>query len=148
MGYKSSPFKMAPKSPLAKALKGNQHKLPQHLQDAIKAAPESPAKKKGPKPKGKPKTAKQAGKEFADRAMREATRRREAQLNQPKSPAKLDDPVKTKKSKEELRKEKEAKASAFMDSLKEKRAKKAEKSGDKGRAQRIRSSKNRQDGLK
>ena len=27
-----------------KALKGNQHKLPQHLQEAIKAAPESPAK--------------------------------------------------------------------------------------------------------
>lgn len=42
MGY--SPFKMAPKSPLMKALKGNQHKLPQHLQEAIKAAPESPAK--------------------------------------------------------------------------------------------------------
>ena len=40
----NSPFKMAPKSPLMKALKGNQHKLPQHLQDAIKAAPESPAK--------------------------------------------------------------------------------------------------------
>lgn len=40
----NSPFKMAPKSPLMKALKGNQHKLPQHLQEAIKAAPESPAK--------------------------------------------------------------------------------------------------------
>lgn len=35
---------MATKSPLAKALKGNQGKLPQALQDAIKAAPESPAK--------------------------------------------------------------------------------------------------------
>ena len=35
---------MATKSPLAKALKGNQGKLPQQLQDAIKAAPESPAK--------------------------------------------------------------------------------------------------------
>ena len=35
---------MAPKSPLTKALKGNQGKLPQHLQEAIKAAPESPAK--------------------------------------------------------------------------------------------------------
>lgn len=34
---------MAPKSPLAKALKGSQGKLPQQLQDAIKAAPESPA---------------------------------------------------------------------------------------------------------
>lgn len=44
MGYNKSPFKMATKSPLAKALKGNQGKLPQHLQDAIKAAPESPAK--------------------------------------------------------------------------------------------------------
>lgn len=33
-----------PKSPVAKALKGNQHRLPQHLQDAIKAAPETPAK--------------------------------------------------------------------------------------------------------
>ena len=42
MGY--SPFKMAPKSPMLKALKGNQSKLPQQLQNAIKAAPESPAK--------------------------------------------------------------------------------------------------------
>ncbi len=49
MSYKKSPFKMAPKSPMLKALKGNQDKLPQQLQDAIKAAPESPAKdyKKG-----------------------------------------------------------------------------------------------------
>lgn len=44
MGYNKSPFKMAPRSPLTKALKGNQGKLPQHLQEAIKAAPESPAK--------------------------------------------------------------------------------------------------------
>jgi hypothetical protein len=45
MGYKKAgPFKMAPKTPLMKALVGNQNKLPQHLQDAIKAAPESPAK--------------------------------------------------------------------------------------------------------
>lgn len=44
MGYNKSPFKMATKSPLAKALKGSQGKLPQALQDAIKAAPESPAK--------------------------------------------------------------------------------------------------------
>ena len=51
MGYNKSPFKMATKSPLAKALKGNQGKLPQQLQDAIKAAPESPAKQTvGPKP--------------------------------------------------------------------------------------------------
>lgn len=49
MSYNKSPFKMAPKSPLTKALKGNQGKLPQHLQEAIKAAPESPAKAmKGP----------------------------------------------------------------------------------------------------
>ena len=32
------------KSPATKALKGAQNKLPQHLQDAIKATPESPAK--------------------------------------------------------------------------------------------------------
>lgn len=37
-------YKQSPKSPLAKALKGNQGKLPQHLQEAIKAAPESPVK--------------------------------------------------------------------------------------------------------
>lgn len=42
MGY--SPFKMAPKSPLMKKLVGNQDKLPQHLQEAIKSAPETPAK--------------------------------------------------------------------------------------------------------
>ena len=40
-------YKQNPKSPILKALVGNQHKLPQHLQDAIKAAPESPAKVKG-----------------------------------------------------------------------------------------------------
>jgi hypothetical protein len=88
MGYNKSPFKMAPKSPLTKALKGNQGKLPRALQDAIKAAPESPAKQ----------------------------------------------------TKEE--------ASAYVDGLREKRALKAEKSGDKGRAQRIRSTKNTQDGVK
>jgi hypothetical protein len=48
MEYKKSPFKMAPKSPMLKALKGNQNKLPQQLQDAIEAAPESPAKVKDP----------------------------------------------------------------------------------------------------
>ena len=58
MGY--SPFKMAPKSPLMKKLVGNQDKLPQQLQDAIKAAPESPAKKKGPTPAEKKKMAKKS----------------------------------------------------------------------------------------
>jgi hypothetical protein len=53
MGYNKSPFKMATKSPLAKTLKGNQGKLPQQLQDAIKAAPESPAKQTGPTPTGR-----------------------------------------------------------------------------------------------
>jgi Ulp1 family protease len=47
-------YKQNPKSPVLKALKGNQGKLPQHLQEAIKAAPESPAKQiVGPKPKKK-----------------------------------------------------------------------------------------------
>jgi len=40
-----SPFKMNPKTPLMKALTGKQGNLPQQLQDAIKAAPESPARK-------------------------------------------------------------------------------------------------------
>ena len=44
MSYKSSPFKMAPKSPAMKALKGNQESLPEGLKAAIEAAPESPAK--------------------------------------------------------------------------------------------------------
>jgi len=39
-----SAFKMKAKSPAAKKLQGNQGRLPQHLQDAIKSAPESPAK--------------------------------------------------------------------------------------------------------
>lgn len=43
MSYKNTAFKMVARSPLTKALKGNQGKLPQGLQDAIKAAPESPA---------------------------------------------------------------------------------------------------------
>jgi len=41
---KPSAFKMKAKSPAAKKLQGNQGSLPQHLQDSIKAAPESPAK--------------------------------------------------------------------------------------------------------
>lgn len=66
MGY--SPFKMAPKSPLMKKLVGNQDKLPQQLQDAIKAAPESPAKqtktlqkiKRTPETEGEKKAAQRA----------------------------------------------------------------------------------------
>ena len=41
---KPSAFKMKAKSPAAKKLQGNQGRLPQYLQDAIKSAPESPAK--------------------------------------------------------------------------------------------------------
>jgi hypothetical protein len=37
-------YKQNSNSPVLKALKGNQGKLPQQLQDAIKAAPESPAR--------------------------------------------------------------------------------------------------------
>ena len=39
-------YKQNFKSPILKALVGKQKNLPQHLQDAIKAAPESPAKMK------------------------------------------------------------------------------------------------------
>ena len=61
-------YKQNPKSPVLKALKGNQRKLPQHLQDAIKAAPESPAKqtksmqkiKRTPETPGEKKAAKRA----------------------------------------------------------------------------------------
>jgi hypothetical protein len=45
-----SPFKMNPKTPLMKALVGKQGNLPQQLQDAIKAAPESPARSYGKSP--------------------------------------------------------------------------------------------------
>lgn len=44
----ASPFKMQPKSPMMKALVGKQGNLPQHLQDAIKAAPETKSKKDSP----------------------------------------------------------------------------------------------------
>ena len=45
MGYKKAGlFKMAPKTPLMKALVGNQDRLPQHLKDKILAAEESPNK--------------------------------------------------------------------------------------------------------
>ena len=47
-----SPFKMNPKTPFMKALVGKQGNLPQHLQDAIKAAP---AKKVGDKKFGEAK---------------------------------------------------------------------------------------------
>ena len=39
MSYKSSPFKMAPKSPAMKALKGEQVNLPEGLKKAIEASP-------------------------------------------------------------------------------------------------------------
>lgn len=55
-----SPFKMNPKTPLMKALTGKQGNLPQELQDAIKAAPESPAKSYGESP------AKKTGKKLTD----------------------------------------------------------------------------------
>jgi hypothetical protein len=44
----ASPFKMQPKSPMMKALVGKQGNLPQQLQDAIKAAPETKSKKDSP----------------------------------------------------------------------------------------------------
>ena len=61
-------YKQQPKSPMLKALKGNQGKLPQQLQDAIKAAPESPAKqtktlqkiKRTPETEGEKKAAQRA----------------------------------------------------------------------------------------
>tara|TARA_R100001463_G_scaffold131757_1_gene191995 strand:- start:176 stop:712 length:537 start_codon:yes stop_codon:yes gene_type:complete len=37
-------YSQSPKSPLAKALKGNQHRLPEHLKAKIEAAPETPVK--------------------------------------------------------------------------------------------------------
>ena len=44
MGYKKTPFKMAPKSPMLKALTAKQEAgLPAALKAEIKAAPESPA---------------------------------------------------------------------------------------------------------
>ena len=43
-GMKPSAYKMQGKSPATKKLKGNQGKLPQHLQSSIKAASETPAK--------------------------------------------------------------------------------------------------------
>tara|TARA_R100000234_G_scaffold42107_1_gene24999 strand:- start:16 stop:240 length:225 start_codon:yes stop_codon:yes gene_type:complete len=51
---KTSSFKMKGKSPLTKALVGNQHKLPNHLKKRILEAPEtsSPMTKKGPCWKG------------------------------------------------------------------------------------------------
>ena len=56
-----SPFKMNPKTPFMKALVGKQGNLPQHLQDAIKAAPaksygKSPMKKTTDPKKKKPLT--------------------------------------------------------------------------------------------
>ena len=50
MAYNKTPFKMMGKSPMMKALIGNQGNLPIHLQKLIKAVPESPAKKYGHSP--------------------------------------------------------------------------------------------------
>lgn len=46
-------FKMNPKSPMMKALVGNQHKLPEHLKKAIKASPAKKATDKNRKELGR-----------------------------------------------------------------------------------------------
>jgi len=61
-----------------------------------------------------------------------------------KSPAKQAVSVKPSEMEGRGSKNKESEASAYMDELKEKRAKKAEQHGDAGRAQRIRSTKGTQ----
>jgi len=143
-------YKQNPNSPVLKALKGNQGKLPQALQDVIKAAPESPAnqttagefahkqsikdKEMGGSTKALDKFTSALEAPFSDKTYGELKKEKRAKQkakHNAKSPA--------KQTKEE--------ASAYMDGLREKRAKKAEKSGDKGRAQRIRSTKDSQDGV-
>jgi hypothetical protein len=94
MDYKKSPFKMAPKSPMLKALKGNQNKLPQQLQDAIEAAPESPTKQTvGPKPAKKI----SSGEELTGKKPKANKTFKKEPLGPykpaPKSPAKVKDPV-------------------------------------------------------
>jgi len=192
-------YKQNFKSPILKALVGKQGNLPQHLQDAIKAAPESPAKKKRPTPAEEKKArfenrmkiikdgpaskypkspakmkdlsgdgkvtkkdvligrgvldkdgspAKQVSK--PKKKMRRVKGPKEAEALETRkrtghNPMPKRSPAKKVKDKEAYRKERKAKASAYMDSLKEKRAVMAEKSGDKGRAQRIRSTKDHQE---
>lgn len=87
-------YKQNPKSPILKALVGNQHKLPQHLQDAIKAAPESPAKKKGPTPAEKKKAAQKSRFENKMKTIESAN----PAGKYPKSPAKKSSPGDKKKN--------------------------------------------------
>lgn len=68
-------YKQNFKSPILKALVGKQHNLPQHLQDAIKAAPESPAKQATDPPNMRKKQfeeARMAGKKPSKRTKRTA----------------------------------------------------------------------------
>ena len=118
-------YKQQPKSPMLKALKGNQGKLPQHLQDAIKAAPESPAKqvtagefahKKSLKDKEMGKSTKVVDKltsaleaPFSDKTYSELKKEKRA-----KQKAKYDakSPAKKKKTARQLEAEKKAKMKA------------------------------------
>ena len=177
-------FKMAPRSPLMKSLKGGQKNLPEGLKKAIEAAPgkmmDSPAKMgRGEKydvkmasdqnltagarknyaenaeAAQKSSPAKASRKADGDKAPMPPTGDSPAK-NMNKgygSPAKVVGPGRKGKKKKgvspELAKKqaestRASDASAFRDSLKEKNAKKAEASGDTGRAKRIRSSKNTQ----
>ena len=184
MSYKRTPFKMAPKSPLTKALKGNQGKLPQHLQEAIKAAPESPAKqvvsatgtqgtvggkslKEVNSAADVPKSTSFGGTNynlgaqtasgphyynegFSSKHEKKGTIKRPNDTGVYHISRETVKPVKLNKKKASIKspaKQTKEEASAYMDSLREKRAKKAAKSGDKGRAQRIRSTKDSQDGV-
>ena len=83
-------YSQSPKSPLAKALKGKQHNLPDHLKAKIEAAPETPVKQtKSAKTAAKGAKAVDEGRDKkADRLYKRAARQENREINRAESPVK------------------------------------------------------------
>jgi hypothetical protein len=80
-------YSQSPKSPLAKALKGNQHRLPEHLKAKIEAAPGKQTKSAKTAVKGA-KAVDEGRDKKADRLYKRAARQENREINRAESPAK------------------------------------------------------------
>jgi hypothetical protein len=105
-------YKQNFKSPILKALVGKQGNLPQHLQDAIKAAPESPAKKDKPSKYGKK----------HDRLIRQAVKAEDKQFKSDPDGGPFDVRIKSDKKYNRLQKKSDRKRDKARSIREEKRA--------------------------
>lgn len=83
-------YSQSPKSPLAKALKGNQHNLPEHLKAKIEAAPGKQTRSAKTAAKGA-KAVDEGRDKKADRLYRRAARQENREINRDESSAKKKD---------------------------------------------------------